>query len=96
MRTYDPLLSDLIPKIFDPPLQPLNFPDTIPQLSDLPLKPLSLNPPPPLYVSIEGRGGTLLLPPVTHAHAPLLPDLHIWQDMPHLLPSNVPATLAHM
>ena len=56
----------------------------------------SLNPPPPPSTLLQGRGGPLLLPSVAHSHSPLLPDLRLQQGVPHLLNSNVPATLSHI
>ena len=93
VRAYAPLISALRPKRFDTPLQPSNMPDPLTLLSSLPLHTLVLNPPPPPSVSFQGRGGPLLLPSVTHAHAPLFPALHLWQGMPTLLPSNVTTPL---
>ena len=93
MHTYAPLLSALLPQRFEPPLRPSNMPAPLPHLSDLPLQPLSLNPPPPLYASIQRQGGPLLIPSVGHAHDPLLPALCLLQGVPPLLPTNVPAPL---
>ena len=62
----------------------------------MPLQPLALNPPPLPSVSLQGRGGTLLLPSVAHDHPPLLPDLRLQQGVPPLMPSNMPAPLAQI
>ena len=83
----------MIPHKVDPTLQTSNVPDPLPQISDFPLKSLALNPPPPPSISLQGRGGPLLLPLVLHSHANLLPALHLLQGVPPLLPSNVPAPL---
>ena len=72
------------------------MPAPLPHISALPLQPLSLNPPPPPSVSLQGRGGPLLLPSVAHAHSPLLRSLRLQQGVPPILPSNVPAPLAHI
>ena len=72
------------------------MPAPLPQISALALQPLALNPPPPPSVSLKGRGGPLLLPSVAHAHSPLLPALRLRQGVRPLLPSNVPAPLAHI
>ena len=75
MRSYAPLISALLPKIFEPPLQNSNVTAPLPQLSALPLQLLSLDPPPPLSIPIQGRGVQLFLPSVAHANVPLIPDL---------------------
>ena len=73
VRAYDPLLSALLPQIFDHTIKPSNVPAPLLLISALPLHPLALNPPPPPSVSLQGQGGPLLLPSVAHARAPLLP-----------------------
>ena len=96
MRAYAPLISALLTQIFDPPLQPSNVPATMPQISALPLQPLALHPPPQPSVSLQGQGGPLVLLSVAHDHAPLLPALHLLPGVTPILPSNVPAPLAHI
>ena len=96
MYVYALLLSALIPQQFDPTLQFSNLPDPLTQISALPLQPLALNPPPQPSVSLQGRGGPLVLPSVAHDHAPLLPVLHLLPGVTHILPLNVPAPLAHI
>ena len=77
MRTYAPLLSDLIPQKSDLPLQPSNIPAPLTQISELRLQPLALNTPPQPSVTLQGRGGLLFLPSVVHAHAPLILALRL-------------------
>ena len=90
------MLSALLPQRFETPLHPSNVPAPLTYLSAFPTQPLALNTPPPLSVSLQGRGGILLLPSVSHAHAPLIPASRLWQGVPPLLPSNVPAPLAQI
>ena len=66
------------------------------QLSALPLQPLSLNPPPPLSASLQGRGRPLLLISFAHTHATLILALCLRQGVPPLLPTIVPAPLAQI
>ena len=96
MRAYANMLSALLPQKFEPPLQPSDVPDPMPQLPALTIKDLALNPPPPLSVSLQGRGGPLLLPSVVHYHAPLIPALRLLKGVTPLLPSNVPVNLAQL
>ena len=57
------------------------------------LQTLALNPPHPLSVSLQGRGGPLLITSVAHAYAPLIPALRLLHGVPHILHSNMPATI---
>ena len=68
----------------------------MPHISVLPLQNLVLNPPPPPSVSLQGRGGPLLLPLVAHAYSTLLTSLCLQQVVPLILPSKVPAPLAQI
>ena len=90
------MLSALLPQRFETPLWSSNVPAPLPQISALLLQPLSLNPPPTFSVSLQGQGRPLLLPSVTYAHYPLLPDLRLRQGVPPVPSSNVPAPLAHI
>ena len=72
------------------------MPAPLPQISALPLQPLSLNPSTLPSVSLQEIGGPLLLPSVSHARAPLLPELRLCQGVLPLLPSNMPAPLSQI
>ena len=74
---YAPLISALLPRQFDTPLQPSNVPSPLPHISDLTFQTLDLNPPPLPSVSFQGRGGPLLLPSVFHARDPFITALCI-------------------
>ena len=72
------------------------MPATLPQISALPLHHLAINPHRPLSALLQGQCGTLIIPPVAHAHATLLTALRLRQGVPPLLPTKVPAPLAHI
>ena len=72
------------------------FADPLTQSSTLPLQSLDLNHLPLHSVLLQGQGIPLLLSSVACFGAPLLPALRIWKVVPSILPSNVPAPLAHI
>ena len=87
MHDHDPLLSALLPTGVNTPLQPSSVnPPPLPQILDFsrqrdvpPLKPLSVcDPPPLLYVSLQGRGGSPLIPSTVCTHVHLIYDLLLW------------------
>ena len=91
MRAHDPLLSALLPQQVEPTLQPSAVnPHPLPQILAFPLQrdvpplhPLSVcAPPPPLSVSLQGRGEPPLLPLTLRAYVPLLSALLLWKGVP--------------
>ena len=91
VRAHAPLLSALHPQIVEPPLQSsVVNPPPLPQILALPLQrdvpplqPLSTcAPPPPISVSIQGRGKSPLLPSNLRAYVPLLSALLRRQGVP--------------
>ena len=102
VRAHDPLISSLLPQQVEPTLQPSTInPPHLPQCLALPLKqhvpslqPLYARaPPPPLSVSIQGRGKPPLLNLTVRACVPLLYALLLWQGMPLIHLSAKPAPL---
>ena len=81
MRTYVTLLYALIIWQGIPICQPSADPDHLPHIlasplqpGVIPLQPLAMRytPPPPISVSLQGKGAPPLLPSALHAYAPLL------------------------
>ena len=102
MRAHAPLFSSLLSQRFEPPLQhsAVNTPPSS-QLLALPLQgdviPLHLldacDPTPILYVLLQGRGETPLLPSAIYGYVPLLYSLLLWKGVPLRHPSADTAPL---
>ena len=91
VRTNALLLSALHPQQVEPPLQPsVVNPPPLPHILAFPLQqdvpplhPLSMcAPPPPISVSLQGRGEAPLLTSTLRAYVTLLSALLLWQGVP--------------
>ena len=88
-----------------PPLQPSAVnPLPLPQILDFllqqdvpPFQPLSVcAPPPPLSVSLQGRGKLPLLPSTVRNYVTLISDLILWQVVPLRQPSDELASIPQL